>query len=159
MFCTEKPKVWHRILPSSQPTAMCPQYAPLLGLGLLVTHGHVSGRMETCGKGLQYFLTKRHIRCSVVAAAGLAPKLEHLLARGSRNGTAYDADPCLDSVHPGLREGTPWSCPSKTQEVHSFGSLGLAVCTGDMSSISLHSPAAPVKAAHNLLCPDVPGSV
>lgn len=61
---------------------MCPQRAPLLGLGLLVTHGHVSGRMETSGKGLQYFLTKRHICCSVVAAAGLAPKLEHLLARG-----------------------------------------------------------------------------
>lgn len=70
-----------------------------------------------------------------------------------------DADPCLDSVHSGLREGTPCSCPSKTQEVNSFGSFGLAVSTGNMSSISLHSPAAPVRAAHNLLFPDVPGSI
>lgn len=49
---------------------------PWLGLGLSVTHGLVSGRIEMCGKDLQYFLSKRHICCSVVAAAGLAPELD-----------------------------------------------------------------------------------
>lgn len=51
---------------------MCPQCAPWLGLGLSVTRRLVSGRIEMCGKDLQYFLSKRHICCSMVAAAGLA---------------------------------------------------------------------------------------